>query len=52
MLCDANWRQRAFDIDPPTSPKPIMRRALRPYRGENHGPGKDIRGELDIQARN
>lgn len=24
------WRQRAFDIDPPTSPKPIMRRARCP----------------------
>jgi hypothetical protein len=23
-----------------------MRRA-RPYRGENHGPGKDVQGELD-----
>src|SRR3954469_21062780 len=25
----------------------IMRRA-RPYRGENHGPGKDVQGELDL----
>jgi hypothetical protein len=24
-----------------------MRRA-RPYRGENHGPGKDVQGELDF----
>ena len=24
-----------------------MRRA-RPYRGENHGPGKDVQGELDL----
>jgi len=24
----------------------------RPYRGENSGPGKDDRGELDIETRN
>jgi hypothetical protein len=35
-----------FNIDPPTSSYAIMRRA-RPYRGENSGPGKDVRGELD-----
>jgi hypothetical protein len=29
----------------------IMRRA-HPYPGENSGPGKDDRGELDIQTRN
>ena len=32
-------RDRAFNIDPPTSSYAIMRRA-RPYRGENSGPGK------------
>ena len=42
---------RAFNIDPPTSSYAIMRRA-RPYRGENRGPGKDDREELDIQTRN
>ena len=42
---------RAFNIDPPTSSYAIMRRA-RPYRGENSGPGKDDREELDIQTRN
>jgi hypothetical protein len=34
------------DGDPPASSYAIMRRA-RPYRGENSGPGKDDRGELD-----
>ena len=34
------------NIDPPASPYAIMRRAC-PYRGENRGPGKDDRGELD-----
>ena len=24
----------------------------KPYRGENSGPGKDDRGELDTQTRN
>src|SRR5271169_2115048 len=42
---------RAFNIDPPASSYAIMRRA-RPYRGENSGPGKDDRGELDTQTRN
>ena len=36
---------RAFDIDA------IMRRDA-PYRGENSGPGKDDRGELDTETRN
>jgi hypothetical protein len=50
------WRalercDRAFNIDPPTSPYAIMRRA-RPYRGENSGPGEDNSGELDTQIRN
>jgi len=42
---------RAFNIDPPASSYAIMRRA-RPYRGENSGPGKDDRGELDTQTWN
>ena len=37
-------------LNPPASPYAIMRRAC-PYRGENHGPGKDAR-ELDNDARN
>ena len=50
------WRaldkgDRAFNIDPPASSYAIMRRA-GPYRGENSGPGKDDRGELDTQTRN
>jgi hypothetical protein len=39
-------RDRACNIDPPASSYAIMRRA-RPYRGENTGPGRDDRGELD-----
>ena len=39
--------KRASHIDPPASSYAIMRRA-RPYRGENHGPGKDVQGELDL----
>jgi len=39
-------RDRACNIDPPPSSYAIMRRAC-PYRGENSGPGKDVRGELD-----
>jgi len=39
------------NIDPPTSSYAIMRRA-RPYRGENTGPGRDDRGELDTSTRN
>jgi hypothetical protein len=27
-------------------------RGARPHRGENSGPGKDVRGELDTQSRN
>jgi hypothetical protein len=27
-------------------------RRVRPYRGENSGPGKDIVGKLDNQTRN
>jgi len=42
---------RACNIDPPASSYAIMRRAC-PYRGENSGPGKDDRGELDTQTRN
>ena len=42
---------RDCNIEPPTSPYAIMRRA-HPYRGENTGPGKDDRGELDTQTRN
>ena len=38
--------KRASHIDPPASSYAIMRRA-RPYRGENHGPGKDTHRELD-----
>ena len=36
--------KRALHIDPPTSPSAIMRRAC-PYRGENHGPGKELQKE-------
>ena len=42
---------RAFNSDPPTSSYAIMRRA-RLYRGENNGPGKDDREELDTHTRN
>jgi hypothetical protein len=35
----------------PASSYAIMRMA-RPYRGENSGPGKDDRGELDTETRN
>jgi len=42
---------RACNIGPPASSYAIMRRA-RPYRGENSGPGKDDRGELDTETRN
>src|SRR5436309_11814419 len=42
-----NQRDCACNIDPPASSYAIMRRA-GPYRGENSGPGKDDRGELDI----
>lgn len=44
-LCDAQKSKRASHIDPPTSSYAIMRRAC-PYRGENHGPGKDVRRVL------
>ena len=27
-------------------------RRVHPYHGENSGPGKDVRGELDTQSRN
>jgi hypothetical protein len=40
----------ACNIDPPASSYAIMRRA-GPYRGENSGPGKDDRGELDTETR-
>ena len=44
-------RDCACNIDPPASSYAIMRRA-GPYRGENSGPGKDDRGELDTETRN
>jgi Transposase IS116/IS110/IS902 family len=44
-------RDCACNIDPPASSYAIMRRAS-PYRGENSGPGKDDRGELDTETRN
>jgi hypothetical protein len=50
-LACARKGDRAFNIDPPTSSYAIMRR-VHPYRGENSGPGKDRRGELDTQTRN
>src|SRR5437667_3442491 len=46
-----NQRDGACKIDPPASSYGIMRRARR-YRGENSGPGKDDRGELDTETRN
>ena len=46
-----NQRDCACNIDPPASSYAIMRRA-GPYRGENSGPGKDNRGELDTKTRN
>ena len=46
-----NQRDCACNIDPPASSYAIMRRA-GPYRGENSGPGKDHRGELDTEIRN
>src|SRR5262249_10557728 len=46
-----NQRDCACNIDPPASSYAIMRRA-GPYRGENSGPGKDDRGELDTETRN
>src|SRR5262245_20783742 len=45
-----NQRDCACNIDPPASSYAIMRRA-GPYRGENSGPGKDDRGELDTETR-
>jgi hypothetical protein len=38
--------ERASHIDPPASSYAIMQRAS-PYCGENPGPGKDVRGELE-----
>jgi hypothetical protein len=46
-----NQRDCACNIDPPASSYAVMRRA-GPYRGENSGPGKDDRGELDTETRN
>jgi hypothetical protein len=43
--------ERASHIVPPASSYAIMQRA-GPYRGENSGPGKDDRGELDTETRN
>ena len=48
---DAYRRQSAFDVDPPTSSQPIMRRAQSPI-AERTMNGKDSRGELDTPARN
>jgi hypothetical protein len=42
-----NQRDCACNIDPPAPSYAIMRRA-----GENSGPGKDDRGELDTETRN
>jgi hypothetical protein len=50
-LASARKGDRACNIDPPASSYAIMRRA-GPYRGENSGPGKDDRGELDTETRN
>ena len=51
--CFASARKgdRDCNIGPPASSYAIMRRAC-PYRGENGGPGKDDRGELDTETRN
>ena len=38
--------KRVFNIDPPTSPNAMMRRAT-PYRGENSGPGRYVTGSLN-----
>src|SRR5438876_2430654 len=40
--------ERASHIDPPASSYAIMQRAS-PYCGENPGPGKDVRGELELR---
>ena len=49
FLAHARKGDRAYNIDPPTSPCAITQRACL-YRGENRGPGKDDRGELDTQT--
>src|SRR2546430_910229 len=51
FFASSHERDCACNIDPPASSYAIMRRA-RPYRGENSGPGKDDRGELDTETRN
>src|SRR6266480_4993469 len=51
FFASLNQRDCACNIDPPASSYAIMRRA-GPYRGENSGPGKDDRGELDTETRN
>ena len=51
FFASAREDDRDFNIEPPASPYAIMRRAC-PYRGENTGPGRDDRGELDISTRN
>src|SRR5262245_4158594 len=51
ILCELSQRDCASNIDPPASSYAIMRRA-GPYRGENSGPGKDDREELDTETRN
>ena len=51
FFASARKADRDCNIEPPASPYAIMRRAY-PYRGENSGPGKDIVGKLETQARN
>jgi hypothetical protein len=51
FFASARKADRDCNIEPPTSPYAIMRRAC-PYRGENSGPGKDIVGKRDTQTRN
>src|SRR2546423_170136 len=51
FFASSHQRDCACNIDPPASSYAIMRRA-GPYRGENSGPGKDDRGELDTETRN
>ena len=41
---------RACNIDPPASSYTSC--GGHPYRGDNSGPGKDDRGELDTRTRN
>jgi hypothetical protein len=48
-FANAYGRQRPFDIDPPTSSQPIMRRGTQPYRGENHGPARIVAESLTLR---